>query len=127
MTSDWSGWPSSQAGVDTSAVNRCWTSLQAKLISPTGGGDTRAGTGRGRGPPDESVARSGTYAPSSLSTQAEARLGRSAPVGEAGSPVTVVSLPGRRAGLDVVEELLTNISWTACPVLVMLDERSLRP
>jgi hypothetical protein len=28
--------------------------------------------------------------------------------GEAGSPVTVVSLPGRRAGLEGVEKLLTS-------------------
>jgi hypothetical protein len=34
-------------------------------------------------------------------------------VGEAGFPVTVVSLPGRRAGLEFVEKLLpTNLTST---------------
>jgi hypothetical protein len=45
-------------------------------------------------------------------------------LGEAGSPITSVWLPGRRAGLEVVENLLTSkpspsgvlLPWQACDV-----------
>jgi hypothetical protein len=36
--------------------------------------------------------------------------------GEAGTPVTVVSLPARRAGLEFVEKLLTSAMVARCPV-----------
>ena len=53
--------------------------------------------------------------------------GITSPEGEAGCPpVAVEWLPGRRAGLEVVENLLTSIDARAVLARVMLDGRLLR-